>query len=88
VVLLIDRQLPAGIDTSRWPIACLTYRGRGVRHEWLAQRTGRTGGILRYPQAQAVQDSQLRPWQLIVTALLLVLMLIGLLLALARWIGA
>ncbi|WP_082696199.1 DUF2970 domain-containing protein [Aquitalea pelogenes] len=29
-----------------------------------------------------------RPWQLIITALLLVLMLIGLLLALARWIGA
>jgi hypothetical protein len=40
-------------------------------------------------QRQAVQeDSQLRPWQLVVTALLLVLMLIGLLLALARWIGA
>lgn len=38
---------------------------------------------------KAVQDdSQLRPWQLIITALLLVLMLIGLLLALARWIGA
>jgi hypothetical protein len=60
-----------------------------VRHEWLAQRTGRTGGILRYPPVRRCrQDSQLRPWQLIVTALLLVLMLIGLLLALARWIGA
>lgn len=38
---------------------------------------------------QSVQeDSQVRPWQLVITALLLVLMLIGLLLALANWIGA
>ncbi|QBJ78178.1 DUF2970 domain-containing protein [Aquitalea sp. USM4] len=40
------------------------------------------------PRKAVQQDSQLRPWQLIITALLLVLMLIGLLLALARWIGA
>lgn len=38
---------------------------------------------------QSVQeDSQVRPWQLVITALLLVLMLIGLLLVLANWIGA
>jgi hypothetical protein len=43
-------------------------------------------GIRKRQSAQG--DSQLRPWQLVITALLLVLMLIGLLLALANWIGA
>ena len=39
-------------------------------------------------QRKAVQqDSQLQPWQLIITAVVLMLLLIGLLLGLANWLG-
>ena len=43
-------------------------------------------GIRKRQSVQA--DSQLRPWQLVVTALLLLLMLIALLLVLASWLGS